>query len=211
MVEGNHFRRVLLVLAPILMVVPMLAIADEAPDDPGEHMDDDPRVTMFLLDRFEWQDASEGSALVWDLKAWTGTNRHRVLLRAAGERVDGITEENRVELLWWRPLASRWDVVAGLRHDLEPETPRSYAALGVQGLTPWWAHLEATAYLGEQGRIAATLEADTDWLLTNRLILSPRIEAEAYGRNDERNRIGNGLSEVTAGLRLRYEIRREFA
>ena len=112
-------------------------------------------------------------------------------------------------------MASRWQAAGtwwpGLRHDLEPETPRSYAALGVQGLAPWWVHVEATAYLGEQGRVAATLEADTDWLLTNRLILSPRIEAEAYGQDDERNRIGNGLSEITAGLRLRYEIRREFA
>jgi copper resistance protein B len=211
MVEVQPCRRLLFALAPVLVAVPLLAIAADSHDSMGEHMDDDPRQAMFLLDRFEWQDASEGSALVWDVNAWTGTDRHRVLLRAAGERVDGATEENRVELLWWHPVASRWNLVAGIRQDFEPATPRSYAALGVQGLAPWWVHVEATVYAGEGGQTAATLEAEKDLLLTNRLVLTPRVDAEAYGRDDERNRIGNSLSEVSASFRLRYEIRREFA
>ena len=211
MVENVYCRRLLPVLAAILVIAPRLAIAGDSAPNVAAHMDDNPWHTMFLLDRFEWQDAEEGDALVWDVNAWAGTDNHRVLLRAAGERVDGTTEENRVELLWWHPVASRWDLVAGLRQDLEPVTPRSYAALGVQGLAPWWVHVEATAYVGERGQTAATLEAETDLLLTNRLILTPRVEAEAYGRDDERNGIGKGLSEIAAGLRLRYEIRREFA
>ena len=48
-------------------------------------------------------------------------------------------------------------------------------------------------------------------LLTNKLILQPRIEASVYGRNDPARGIGAGLSETSAGLRLRYEIRREVA
>lgn len=212
MVESLNCRRLLAVLATILVLGPRLAIAEDSAPSVAAHMNDNPWQTMFLLDRFEWQNAGgEGDALVWDVNAWTGTDDHRVLLRAAGERVDGTTEENRVELLWWHPVASRWDLVAGLRQDLEPVTPRSYAALGVQGLAPWWVHVEATAYLGERGQTAVTLEAETDLLLTNRLVLTPRVEAQAYGRDDERNGIGKGLSEITAGLRLRYEIRREFA
>lgn len=211
MVDVRHCRCALLVLLPLAIVAPALAIADEAHSDPGAHMNDDPRQTMLLLDRFEWQDAREGSAVAWDVKAWAGTDYRRVLLRAMGERVDGDTEENRVELLWWRPVASRWDLVAGIRQDFEPVTPRSFLALGVQGLAPWWVHVDATAYLGERGQVAATLEADTDLLLTNRLIMTPRVEVEAYGSDDERNGVGNGVSEISAGLRLRYEIRREFA
>ena len=211
MVESLIFRCLLAVLAPTLVLGPCLATADDSAPSVAGHMNDNPWETMFLLDRFEWQDAEDGDALAWDVNAWTGTDDHRVLLRAAGERVDGTTEETRLELLWWHPVASRWDLVAGLRQDLEPGTPRSYAALGVQGLAPWWVHVEATAYVGERGQTAATLEAETDLLLTNRLVLTPRVEAEAYGRDDERNGIGNGLSEIAAGLRLRYEIRREFA
>jgi copper resistance protein B len=48
-------------------------------------------------------------------------------------------------------------------------------------------------------------------LLTQRLILQPEIELELYGKDDPENRIGSGLSDIEVGMRLRYEIRREFA
>ncbi|MEO8223774.1 MAG: copper resistance protein B [Gammaproteobacteria bacterium] len=207
MVKLKHWRRVL----PALLVIPALASGAEGTLGLHAHMDDDPVRAMVLLDRFEWQDADAGSALAWNLQAWVGTDKHRLLLRAEGDRVAGNTEENRLELLWSQPLNSRWDLVAGLRQDLEPASARSYAAFGVQGLAPGWVHLEGTAYLGERGQTAATLEATTDVLLTNRLLLTPRLEVQAYGRDDETNGIGSGLAEIAVGLRLRYEIRREFA
>lgn len=194
-----------------LIAGPALAIAAEPAGDMSAHMDEGAWHAMVLLDQFEWQDADEGGALAWDLEAWAGTDDDRVVLRAEGERVDGETEENRLELLWWRPVTSRWNLVAGLRQDFEPEAGRTYAALGIEGLAPGWVHVEATAYVGERGQSAATLKAGPDLLLTNRLILAPEVELEAYGRDDDDNGIGKGLSHLTAGLRLRYEIRREFA
>lgn len=194
-----------------LIAAPVLAVAAGPPADEARHMEEDVWQAMVLLDQFEWQDAEEGSALAWDLDAWAGTDNDRALLRAEGERVDGGTEENRLELLWWQPLTSRWDLVAGLRHDLEPAEARSYAALGVQGLAPGWIHVEATGYFGERGQSAVSLKAGPELLLTNRLLLAPLVELEAYGRDDVANGIGNGLSRLTAGLRMRYEIRREFA
>jgi copper resistance protein B len=195
----------------LLMAVASPGAAAESPTGMSAHMDDNPWHAMVLLDQLEWQDAEEGGALAWDLEAWAGTDDHRLLLRAEGERVDGETEENRLELLWWQPLTSRWDLVAGLRHDVEPEAARTYAALGLQGLAPGWVHVEATACLGERGQSALGFKAGPELLLTNRLILAPQVELDAYGRDDEANGIGKGLSRVTAGLRLRYEIRREFA
>lgn len=48
-------------------------------------------------------------------------------------------------------------------------------------------------------------------LLTQKLILQPRIDANFYGKRDPEREIGSGLSNVTAGMRLRYQLRREFA
>ncbi len=48
-------------------------------------------------------------------------------------------------------------------------------------------------------------------LLTQRLILQPRVEANLYGKNDPEVGIGSGLSNGTVGLRLRYEFSRQFA
>ena len=47
--------------------------------------------------------------------------------------------------------------------------------------------------------------------MTQRLILTPMVETDIYGEDDEENEIGDGVSSLKAGLRLRYEIRREFA
>ncbi len=78
----------------------------------------------------------------------------------------------------------------------------------------WRSHdfeAEVTAFLGENGQSALRLEGEYDILLTNRLILQPSAEVNLYGRNDPARGIGSGLADSELGLRLRYEIRREFA
>jgi len=64
--------------------------------------------------------------------------------------------------------------------------------------------------VGEGGRTALRLGAEYELLLTQKLILQPRVEFSFYGQADEAREIGAGLSSGTAGLRLRYEITREF-
>lgn len=65
--------------------------------------------------------------------------------------------------------------------------------------------------MGNSGRTAFRLEAEYDLLFTQKLILSPEVEINIYGKNDEDTNTGSGLSDAEFGLRLRYEIRREFA
>jgi copper resistance protein B len=55
------------------------------------------------------------------------------------------------ELLYGRTIASYWDLRAGIRHDFRPDPDRTFAALGVQGMAPYWFEVEATAYLSEDG------------------------------------------------------------
>src|SRR3546814_20658696 len=69
----------------------------------------------------------------------------------------------------------------------------------------------ATGYIGTSGRLAARLEGEYEVLLTNRLILQPKLEANLYSRDDDENHIGKGLSDASFGLRLRYEFSRRFA
>jgi len=206
MSKSRHGRLVLAGLAAL----PLLAAGADAPELTA-HMDDNPWHTMVLFDQFEWQDADEGGALAWDVEAWAGTDDHRILLRSEGERVDGETGENRLELLWWQPVTSRWDLVVGVRQDFEPGPARTYAAVGVQGLAPGWVHVEATGYVGEGGQAGLALKAGPELLLTNRLILAPLAELDAWATDDEANGIGSGLSRLTLGVRLRYEIHRKFA
>lgn len=196
-------RRHRLVLLLALVAGPAVAAG------PMAHMDDDPVLASLRLDQLEWQ--GDGGDAGWDVEAWAGRDERRVVLRAKGERSDGTIAENRLELLGWWPIASRWNLVAGVRQDFEPGSPRSSLAVGVEGLAPGWVHVEATLAAGERRQLALDLDASTDLLLTNRLILEPRAELEAYGKDDAANGLGSGLSRVTLGLRLRYELRRKVA
>ena len=83
--------------------------------------------------------------------------------------------------------------------------------MGIQGLAPYWFEVDAAAYVGSGGRTALRLSADYELLLTQRLIVQPRIEANFYGKSDVARDIGKGLSDVTTGIRVRYEFTRQFA
>ena len=184
------------------------AFPDLSGHDMAEHMDDDPFVWKVMADRLEWQ---QGDVLAWEGSAYVGHDRGRLWLRSHGEREQGHDAHASVEVLWGKPDDAWWDVVAGVRQDIGAGPDRTWLALGVQGLAPYKFEISATAYLGDGGRSAASLEAEYEVLLTNKLILQPLVEATLYGRDDPALGIGSGLSEVEAGLRLRYEFRREFA
>jgi copper resistance protein B len=113
--------------------------------------------------------------------------------------------------LWDRIFSRWWSWQAGVRHDFGNGPSRNWLALGVQGLAPYWFDIEATAYVGDAGRTAARLQAEYELLFTQRLILQPEFELNAYGKDDPERQIGAGLSDLQLALRLRCEIRREFA
>ena len=179
--------------------------------DATHEMMEDPFTTFVLFDRLELQDHDGDALTSFDLDAWFGRGLERLWLRSEGERVAGDTERAEITLLYGRSFARWWDWVAGARRDLEPGPARTWAAFGVQGLAPYRFELEATAFVGEQGRTAARLEAEYELLITNRWILKPLVEVDWYGGSDPARGIGPGLSSAEAGLRLRYEIRRELA
>ncbi len=167
--------------------------------------------SYLLFDRLEVWDADPGSGQAWEAQGWVGTDMHRLWLRSEGERVDGRTESADVEVLYGRPIARWWDLVAGVRHDIAPGRDQNFAAFGVIGMAPYKFEVEASVYVGESGQTAARVEAEYELLLTNRLILQPVIEAEWHGKNDASRGIGSGLGTVETGLRLRYEFTRKFA
>ena len=175
------------------------------------HMDDDPLVGMFLMDELEWQGASPDDALAWNVSAWLGHDTGRALFRSEGEMSSGEVEGGRAELLWSKPVAAWWDLVAGLREDFGTGPGQTYGLIGVQGTAPYRFHIEADLFGGERGQFGTRLESDYEILLTNRWILVPRAELEAFGRDEADLGIGSGLSQLELGLRLRYEVRREFA
>jgi copper resistance protein B len=173
-------------------------------------MEDDSPLGMIAIDEIEWREADDQDAQAWDAYAWYGTDYHKVWIKTEGERKEEETA-GRVELLWDRIFTPWWSVQAGVRQDFSAGPSRTWAAIGVQGLTPYLFDMEATLYVGEEGRVAGRFSAEYDMRFTQRLVLRPHIEVNAYSDDDIENGIGSGVSDVAVGMRLRYELRRELA
>ncbi len=201
------------------------AVYDHIPPDPPQHvmppmsdaemahvmqMDDTASLFMFKLDTFERAKSDDAYSTAWNAQAWYGGDFDKLLVRSEGEREHGATDA-RVEAFWNHAFASYWDWQLGARRDFGSDPSRNWAAFGVQGLAPYWFEVEAAAYVGEGGRTAFGVRAEYELLLTQRLVLQPEIELNFYGRDDRVRGIASGLNDAEFGLRLRYEIRREFA
>lgn len=164
-----------------------------------------------IANQFEGRFGHE-SAFRWNVEAWAGTDTDRFWLKSEGlASGDGAVENGRLEFLYDRPITSFFNAQLGLRTDVDSGPGRNWAAFGIEGLAPLFFHLAATAYVSDQGRLAARFEGSYDLLLTQQLILQPQLELNFYSQPDPARLIGAGLAELEAGLRLRYEISRKFA
>jgi copper resistance protein B len=194
--------------------IPPLTDADRAAAFPpgleGHAVHDKPIIVSVLFDQLEWQGGEEGGISI-DNKTWVGGDINRLWLRAEGESSAGRPENAQMHALYGRSISRWWDVVAGVRQDFKPGPSQTWLAVGIQGLAPQWFEVEATAYIANEARTHFRFEVEYELLMTNRLILQPLFETEIYGKDDPIRRIGAGLSSMDAGLRLRFEIRREFA
>lgn len=172
-----------------------------------------------LFDRLEYSAGdNDEDTIDWEVMGWYGGDYNRVWLEGEGEDVvsggEGGAIEN-LDVLYGRLISAFWDVQAGIGYQREygpgPDHDRVSAVLGLQGLAPQWFEVDTNLRISEDGDVSADFEAEYDWLLTQRTILQPRFET-AYAFDEvEEFGVGQGLNSVKLGLRLRYEIRREFA
>lgn len=181
-------------------------------DMPGMAMSDHARIGMLLIDQLEYAHEHHGnSAAFLDGQFWYGEDFNKLWLKVEGESASGKLEDMRAEALWDHAISTYWGTQLGVRHDFGEGPGRTWAAFGVQGLAPYWFETEATAYVGQNGRTAARVQFEYEELITQRLVLQPKFEVNLYGKEDPQRGIGSGLSDAELGIRLRYEIRREFA
>lgn len=165
-----------------------------------------------IAERLEARIREGDEGYLWDVQAWVGGDIDKFWLESEGEGAFGSKAESiETRLLWSHAVAPFYDVRAGVRYDIRPEPDRGYLALGLQGLAPYMIEFDANLYLSEKADLSFRIEAESDLLLTQRLVLQPRIEAHLSAQDTPEHGVGAGLSDFEAGLRLRYEVVREFA
>ena len=174
-------------------------------------MDDDPIIGKLMIDQFETRVTNGDNPLVLEAQAWIGQDLNKLWVKIDSEWVGGDNEELEVQALYSRAIAPYWDFQIGWRHDSKPKPSKNSLAIGLQGVAPYWFEVDTTLYIGESGQVNAILSAEYEWMINQQLVLSPEVSINFHTKNDQEHGVGSGLSDTQIGLRLRYEIKREFA
>ena len=169
-------------------------------------------VGFITLNLAEYQARKGADGLRWEGEAWYGGDINRLTLKSEGETEfgEGIeTVETRV--LYSRAVGPYFNAQAGIRQDFGQGPDRTYATVGFEGLAPYWFEVEGAFLLSNKGDMHARLGGYYDQRITQRLILQPMTEINFALQDVPEIGVGSGLSDVELGLRLRYEIVKEFA
>jgi len=169
------------------------------------------RFTFLQFDRLEYRAQPGANLGMWDFQGWVGGDYNKLWLRSEGEtEMPGRTERAEWQALYARRVSPYWHLQAGVRQEWRPEPARNDVVISAQGLAPYWFNIQAMAFLG-RGEVSGRLEVEYDQLLSQRLVLQPRFETVLASAAEPERGVGRGVNHVELGLRLRYELRREFA
>ena len=174
--------------------------------------------SYILFDNLEYQRVRGGiNALKWSILGWRGGDINRFWFKSEGSehsrrgttgaQVDG-------QALYGRAISAFFHVQTGVRYEVHLEdkaVSRVFAVVALQGLAPYRFDVEPELFLSNKGKFSGRFTASTDWLLTQRLIVQPRVETEFAFQNDADFGIDRGFNDAGASIRMRYEVRREFA
>lgn len=212
------------IIKNVLWLVPVLTLgifASSLPVVAQEKLpapiQDRPITYFLLLDQLEYRWNEGPNAFRWDAEGWIGGDYNRAWLKTEGDQQTSKDKngEAEVQVLYSRLIAPFWDFQAGLRYDKlwgkGPDPSRVFGVIGFEGLAPYWFEVEPAFFVSDRGDVSARLTATYDLLLTQRLILQPRFETNIAAQTVRRFGVGKGFNDVELGLRLRYEIKREFA
>jgi copper resistance protein B len=174
----------------------------------------DNRVLTFItFDQLEGRTNGPNTSFRWDGEGWIGTDFNKLWIKSEGRVTNGIMSDGDQEFLYDRPIPHMryLDWQAGARVDLDSGPTRAWAAIGVQGLAPYFFNFAPTFYVRDGGHVAGRIEGFYNLYLTQRLILQPQVEMNFYSQADPARGIGSGFSELDGGLRLGYQFSRKFA
>lgn len=174
---------------------------------------DDPLLAKYMFDQFEVRDENGEKPFVFEGQFWFGYDLEKLWIKTEYESVNGETEELELQVLYSKAIAPYWEFQIGLRKDfsLDSVPGRNWAVIGFQGLAPYFFEIDSALFIGDSGDTALRFEAEYEWMFTQKIVLSPEMEVNFYGQDDPIYGTGSGLSDIQLGLRLRYEVKREFA
>lgn len=193
----------------------------DIPKLPGEEnwpppVDDTRIYWLLLIDQLEYRANDGEDTFNWDALSWVGGDYERLWIKTEGDvGLDTGDGEAELQLLYGKLIAPFWDLQAGIRYDQVYSSDggpgRASGVIGIQGLAPYIFEVDTALFVSQDGDVSLRFGAEYQLLLTQRLILQPEFETNIAIQQVEEFGVGSGLNDIELGLRLRYEISRQFA
>ncbi len=171
--------------------------------------------SFVLFDQLEQRAISREHPVAWDLISWIGGDVSRIWIKSSGAHsTRGGGGESELQLLYGRLISPFWDAQVGAQIEMRTgggvTRTRTSAVVALEGIAPFWFELEPSLYVSDRGDVSGELTASYDAFITQRLTLQPRLDLRAAVQEVRAFGVGSGLNDVTLGLRLGYQLRREF-
>lgn len=185
-----------------------------APTGTSAQLMDNAIYSLVRVSEAEYISHSHVGPFAYDADGWIGGDYTRLWFKLAGEhgrKGDGQAE---VQLLYSELIRPFWELQLGARLDVlygDGNATRPLLAVGLLGLAPYWFELEAFVFLSDDGDVSTRFDAAYDLPITQRLILEPEITIDLAVQDVPEFEVNAGLSGIETGVRLRFEIIREFA
>ncbi|WP_309611538.1 copper resistance protein B [Sphingomonas sp.] len=170
------------------------------------------RLSQVMLNVADYHFKRGRDGYQWVGQAWYGGDLDRLWIKSQGDgEVKRGVARAEVQALYSHAIGPYFNLQGGVRYDFKPNPSRTYATIGIEGLAPSFFDIEAALFLSNKGELMGRVEGTVDQRITQRLILQPRVEINAAAQSSRSIGVGSGLSDIEAGFRLRYDIRREFS
>lgn len=202
------------------MARPVSAQVTPYPIDPPPYSNDlmmDNKSYLFIIfDHLEYNITGSPNPVAWEVEGWYGTDLNKFWFETEGEVLTGVTEgEVEFQALYSRAITAFFNAQAGVRYDVAyfrgSSKARGFAVIGIQGLAPYFLEVEGNLYISEAADMSASFEVQYELPIQQRLWLEPRVATAIALQDVKKWGVGSGFKYVQLGLRLRYEIIREFA
>ena len=169
---------------------------------------DDPWKYSIRIGKLERQFSTTGDDQYgeWSGFISVGKDLNTFWLTTKGSTQHGDADSAEIRLFYSRTIKPYIGVQLGWRRDLKPEPERDWLGFGLLGVLPYKIGADASFFMGESSRLAARLEIAYQYWFTQKLTLTPDLEANFYSKDDPDRSIGSGLADLDLGLRLRYWI-----
>ena len=163
--------------------------------------------TTLTVERLEWQ--FDADQLLFDMTAMHGGDEHRLEFKLEGHKPDGHDAEYSAQLVYNRPISPFFDLLLGVELIESDDGKTSGASIGIEGMAPQRIELDAHATFTEDGDVLIHGEFEREFLVTQKIMLLPRIEVSAA--LTDVGVIGAGFSEFEFEIRAQYQVTRKFA